>query len=79
MGKWLMILSKVLNKHLDSLTGSIAVGHSFVTLLFITLTLYRDVIISQLTDEFLNVVDNIINVDVETLQESQESSNTSAM
>ena len=41
--------------------------------------IYRDVIISQLTDEFLNVVDNIINVDVETLQESQESSNTSAM
>ena len=32
-----------------------------------------------MTNDFLNVVDNIINVDVETLQETQESSNTSAM
>ena len=39
---------------------------------------YSDVIISQLTNDFLNVVDNIINVNMETLQASQESSNTSA-
>ena len=39
--------------------------------------IYSD-IISQLTNDFLNVVDNIINVDVETLQDTQESSNTSA-
>ena len=32
-----------------------------------------------MTNDFFNVVDNIINVDTETLQESQESSNTSAM
>ena len=33
---------------------------------------------SQLTNDFLNVVDNIININEDTLQESQESSNTSA-
>ena len=33
---------------------------------------------SKLTNDFLNVVDNIINIDEDTLQESQESSNTSA-
>ena len=47
--------------------------------------MYSDVIISQLTNDFLNVVDNIINVNMETyshllcyiLQEIEESSNTS--
>ena len=33
---------------------------------------------SQLTNNFLNVVDNIINIDEDILQESQESSNTLA-
>ena len=36
-------------------------------------------LISQLSNDFLNVVDNLINVDLDILQESQESFNTSAM
>ena len=40
--------------------------------------IYSVVIIPQLTEDFLSVVDNIINIDVETLQQTQESSNTSA-
>ena len=53
-------------------------GNLSVSWKIITRIMYSDVIISQLTNDFLNVVDNIINVNMETLQESQESSNTSA-
>ena len=35
--------------------------------------------IIQLTEEFLDIVDNILDVDQDILQESQETANTSAM
>ena len=33
----------------------------------------------QLTEDFLDIVDNILDVDQDILQESQETANTSAM
>ena len=33
----------------------------------------------QLTEDFLDIVDNILDVDQDVLQESQETANTSAM